>query len=394
MIELMNRSIYLLEDLAERSGNVFHMNRRGYLYVTGDAGRLPGFISTAESISRLGAGELRRHTEANSSTYQPSAPSGYQGMPGGADLLLGAATIQRYFPGITDHAIAALHVRNAGWFSAQQLGVLLLEKAARSGVTVINGEVTGLELEANCITGVKLGSGETLATRCFVNAAGPGFKRVAKYAGIDLPVFSELHLKVAIQDPLQVIDRSAGLLIWSDPQRLDWSEDEREMLAEDAEMTTVLDELPAGVHTRPEGGPSSQVILMLWEYHTRVMEPIYPLPPVDPFHAEIVLRGLCRMVPGMNQYLNRLPRPRIDGGYYIKTHENRPLIGKLPVNGMFLIGALSGFGLMAACGAGELLAANVSGSELPGYAPSFTLERYQDPVYLGQLKQFELDGQL
>ncbi len=394
MVQLMNRSIDLLEDLAERSGNIFHMNRRGYLYVTGDSGHLPRFIETAESISRLGGGDLRTHSEANSSTYHPSASSGYQGMPEGADLLLGASTIQHYFPGITDKAIAALHVRKAGWFSAQQLGMYLLEEASKAGAKVIQAEVTGLELEANRITGARLSSGETLATRCFINAAGPGFKRVATYAGIDLPVFSELHLKVAIQDQLGVIDRAAPLLIWSDPQRLGWSQDERTMLAEDTESASLLGELPAGVHTRPEGGPGSQMILMLWEYHTRVMEPVYPLPPIDPFHAEIVLRGLCRLVPGMNAYLSRLPRPRIDGGYYIKTRENRPLIGKLPVDGLYMIGALSGFGLMAACGAGELLAYHVTGSELPAYSPAFTLERYQDPDYLAQLNEFEVDGQL
>ena len=34
MLALMNRSIDLMEGLAHESGNVFHMNRRGYLYVT------------------------------------------------------------------------------------------------------------------------------------------------------------------------------------------------------------------------------------------------------------------------------------------------------------------------------------------------------------------------
>jgi hypothetical protein len=34
--------------------------------------------------------------------------------------------------------------------------------------------------------------------------------------------------------------------------------------------------------------------------------------------------------------------------------ENRPLVGPLPVDGAFVTGALSGFGLMSAHGAGEL----------------------------------------
>jgi sarcosine oxidase, subunit beta len=395
MIDLMNRSIDLLENLAESSGNSFHLNRRGYLYVTGDAKRLPAFISAAESISALGGGELRIYRgSASDPHYQPASAEGYRGQPNGADLFLDSSMIQRYFPGITEQAIAALHVRRAGWFSAQQLGMHLLEKALALGVKVVQAAVTGIQVEANRITRIELSNGDILSAGSIVNAGGPGFRKIASMAGIDVPVFSELHLKVASQDPLKVVDRSAPLLIWSDPQHLDWSPDERQMLAEDPSIRPLLGELPSGVHTRPEGGPGSQMILMLWEYHTQIMDPVYPLPSVDPFHAEVVLRGLCRLLPGMGAYLDRLPRPRIDGGYYIKTRENRPLIGKLRLEGAYMIGALSGFGLMASCGAGELVAAHLAGSELPGYAPAFALERYQDPQYIEQLKLFGVDGQL
>src|SRR5512142_1614648 len=34
MVALMNRSIDLLENLAHESDNIFHLNRRGYLYAT------------------------------------------------------------------------------------------------------------------------------------------------------------------------------------------------------------------------------------------------------------------------------------------------------------------------------------------------------------------------
>src|ERR1700757_397202 len=48
MVALMNRSIDLLEDLARESGNVFRLNRRGYLFATADADRVPRFIERAE----------------------------------------------------------------------------------------------------------------------------------------------------------------------------------------------------------------------------------------------------------------------------------------------------------------------------------------------------------
>ena len=44
MIAAMNRSIDLLEELARESGNVFRLNRRGYLFATADAGRVPALL--------------------------------------------------------------------------------------------------------------------------------------------------------------------------------------------------------------------------------------------------------------------------------------------------------------------------------------------------------------
>ena len=52
------------------------------------------------------------------------------------------------------------------------------------------------------------------------------------------------------------------------------------------------------------------------------------------------------------------------------------------------MGALSGFGVMATCAAGELLAAHVTGAALPGYAPAFLLSRYQDPAYRALLQNW------
>jgi glycine/D-amino acid oxidase-like deaminating enzyme len=58
------------------------------------------------------------------------------------------------------------------------------------------------------------------------------------------------------------------------------------------------------------------------------------------------------------------------------------------------VGALSGYGLMAACAAGELLAAYIAGAPLPSYAPALALARYGDPAYQQQLAQWGDSGQL
>jgi glycine/D-amino acid oxidase-like deaminating enzyme len=156
----------------------------------------------------------------------------------------------------------------------------------------------------------------------------------------------------------------------------------------------MLEPFPAGVHLRPEGAsPDSKTILVIWAYHTEAAAPVFPLPE-DPYFPELALRGMSRMIPGFRAYLDPMPRVYLDGGYYTKTRENRPLIGPLPVEGAHVVGALSGYGLMAACAAGELLAAHVTGSSLPDYAPAFVLARYEDPAYLARLDAWGPTGQL
>jgi glycine/D-amino acid oxidase-like deaminating enzyme len=99
------------------------------------------------------------------------------------------------------------------------------------------------------------------------------------------------------------------------------------------------------------------------------------------------------MVPGLEAYVNRLPESSVDGGYYTKTAENRPLIGPSGVDGVHLLAGLSGFGVMVSAGAADLLARHVVGAELPDYAGSFLLERYDDPRYLADLESVA-SGQL
>ncbi|MFZ0548609.1 MAG: FAD-dependent oxidoreductase, partial [Candidatus Promineifilaceae bacterium] len=61
MVRFMNRSIDLLEALADESDNFFGLNRRGYVFLTADPNRIPTFERTAAEISALGAGPVRRY---------------------------------------------------------------------------------------------------------------------------------------------------------------------------------------------------------------------------------------------------------------------------------------------------------------------------------------------
>src|ERR1700675_1880069 len=74
MVAVMSRSIDLLEELARESGNLFRMNRRGYLFATADPARVPQFHRAAAEAAALGSGPVREH---------PTAASGY--VPARAD---------------------------------------------------------------------------------------------------------------------------------------------------------------------------------------------------------------------------------------------------------------------------------------------------------------------
>ena len=391
MVQLMNRSVTLMDDLAHASDNVFHLNRRGYAYVTADPSRVNEFIRAGEQAAQYGAGELRVHT-ATSQSYTPASPHGFESQVNGADLILDPGLIRQHFPYLSPNVVAVLHARRCGWLSAQQLGMWMLEQARAMGVRFINARVESIDVQENVVREVRLSNGEHIAVENFVNAAGPFLKPVGQMLRIELPVFSELHQKVSIADELGAIPRDAPMLIWSDPQFLNWSDDERAMLAE-AGLNDLLAEFPAGAHTRPEGGASSKTALMLWAYHTPAVVEKFPIQ-FDELYPQIVLRGMARLLPALEKYFDRPPKPWVDGGYYTKTKENRPLIGALPVRGAYVIGALSGFGVMASCASGELLANHVLGNSLPGYARAFAPYRYDDPSYRALLDNWNETSQL
>jgi len=394
MVDLMNRSIDLLETWADENDNLFHLSRRGYLYVTAEPNRLAAMEQEAREISALGAGELRVHRGASDDpAYQEAAPDGFKEAARGADLFTDGNALRRQFPYLSANAVGGLHARRAGWFSAQQLGTWLLDRARSAGAELVADSVVAVDTADGRLRSVRLASGASIRTAHFVNAAGPLVGEVGTMTGVDLPVFSEVHRKISFADSRSALPRSAPVLIWNDGQNIDWASEEREGLLADPELAFLVEKLGAGAHCRPEGSDEAATVLGLWEYHKDVRFPTFPIPE-DRLYPEIVLRGLATMVPSIGGYLEKLPQPYIDGGYYTKTRENRPLIGPAGPEGSVVVGALSGYGVMAAAAAGELGATHVTGGSLPDYARWFAPGRYEDPEYLELLEQMTDSGQI
>jgi glycine/D-amino acid oxidase-like deaminating enzyme len=363
MVGLMNHSIDLIDEMSRNSGDAFGLNRRGYLFVTGEEPRLETMARQAAVTSSFGAD---------------------------ADILSRSDLLATH-PYLTHEAVGGLRVNRAGWFSAQQLGAWMLGRARDHGVELVVDSVKALETTGGRISGVSLTGGEIIETGSVVVAAGPMTPTVTRMAGVDLPLLSELHLKVGFRDHLGVIPREAPMIIWADPQVIDWTPEEREGLEAEGRQD-LLGEMPIFCHGRPEGGAESPYFLGLWEYHKEIVEPVWPIPQ-DPLYPEVVMRGLTTMMPGLAAYHDRLPESTVDGGYYIKTPENRPLIGPVGPAGLHVVAGLSGFGVMVSPGAADLVARHVTGGDLPDYTDAFLPSRYDDPGYLEEVMS-EDGGQL
>ena len=397
MANLVNHSIGRLEEFSQTTDNRFQMHQRGYLFATESQQQIESLRARAQLNERYGGGPLRVHNSFTSvqNNYVQSPLVGIDQSLDGADLITDQQAIRHHFPWLTKDAAGILHVRRCGVLSAQQLGMTLLDEARNDGAQLITADFVGVKTSRGELSAIELMTADgaiELATDALVLASGPHLKATASLAGSDLPVIVEKHVKITIPDSRAVIPRDAPLIIWNDPTDLCWTNEERDILAASAETRYLTETFPAGVHGRPVG--AGNTIFIYWTYDNEVMEtPEFPVV-ADHSYPEILLRGMARMVPGLCNYFDPMPQPYVDGGYYTKVADNRPLIGPLDVPGAFVCGAFSGYGIMASYAGAELVASHVLGRKLPDYAAAFAATRFNDAEYMAKLSGVSGSGQI
>ena len=389
MTAFTDLSISLMEDLARETGNGFGMTRRGYVLATRrkDIGDLLDALH--DGYVDAGKDAIRFHATEAAGGYRPPEGGDWSCAPDGVDVLTNRSLIRRIFPGYDSDIANVLHIRRAGDIDSHQLGTIMLAMAGAAGAERKSGMVTGARatasgflVEFNSANGTK-----TLEADILLNAAGPFVGDIATLLGFDLPVVNVLQQKIAFQDTLGAIPRDLPFSIDLDSQMIDWNGEERALLAESPETAWLTSPMPGSIHCKAEGGERGTGIKLGWAYNATPSTPSWTSGLDDQF-PEIVLRGAARLNPRLRQYYGRLPR-RLShyGGYYTMTAENWPLVGPAGPEGSFVVGALSGFGTMAACAAGYLAAQMVCGGELPGYAGQLGLSRYADPALVSRLKE-------
>src|SRR4051812_13389378 len=203
MTAFMNRSIVLIEEIARGTDNRINLNRRGYVFATADAGKIPFLRDMAQMAQARGGGEAKLH-DTPSSVYAPSPERGFEFPLSGADVITDASLIRRHFPYLAPETIAVAHARRAGWLSAQQLGAVMLEAARERGVKLLRGGVVGFNADER-VRGIHVerdGERVRLEATHVVLAGGPMQTALARMIGVELPIFAERHRKMSFQDTL------------------------------------------------------------------------------------------------------------------------------------------------------------------------------------------------
>jgi glycine/D-amino acid oxidase-like deaminating enzyme len=385
MTAFTDHSIGLLEQLDRASGGRLNMTRGGYSLVTRRAtpedliqGLYRGYGGTTAQI--------RIRDSASGGDYLPPRRMPWSVAPDGVDVLVNRDLIRKTFPSYAPDAATVIHIRRAGSISAQQLGQFMLEQILGQGARLVRGELVGISAQSPFTLEVATTDGaKQMRVDRVVNAAGPFLKDIGAMLGEDLPVKCIFQQKIAFEDREGAVPRELPFTIDLDGQTLAWTDEDRELLASDPSTRRLVEPMNGGIHCRPDGAVDGKRIKLGWAYNDTSSDP-HADDPVDPQFPDTVLRGASRLHPAIAAYVGRLPRGAHHyGGYYTMTDENWPLIGRMKTEGAFIAGALSGFGSMAACAAGALCAAWVTGQPVPEYAKALSSERYADEALMAEL---------
>ncbi|UOA32876.1 D-amino acid dehydrogenase [Sulfitobacter sp. DSM 110093] len=387
MVAFTNRSTDLMEEIARDSGNRINMNRRGYALATREKNidELVGQLH--DGLGDSAKNMLRYHSHRRSDTYVPFDSPDWEGMPDGVDIIQNQALIRDRFPGYDPEIQTIIQIRRGGDISGQQLGMYMLDYLKSVGVKRVVGEVRNITQQGGYQVKVANSSGsETLVADQVVNAAGPFADKIAKMLGVDLPVYNTFQQKIAFEDRRGAIPRTMPFSIDLDGQKIDWSDEERDMLLEDPDFAWLAGDMPGAIHCRPDGGDAGKWVKLGWAYNETPAKATWEQQ-LDSNFPDIVLRGATRLNPALKSYYGQLPRNMHHyGGWYTMTEENWPLIGRMGPERSFMNCAMSGFGTMAACAAGELCAATIAETELPDYASDFSLARYDNAQLMTTLR--------
>ena len=360
MEALNSHSIDLMEDLQQVYGaDTFQLNFSGYHFVSHDA-------------------EKAIFADDSTPTFRARN-----------QVVTDPKLIHQQHPYLDAGIQKSVFIKKAGNVDSIRMGNLMLQQAKQKGVQFYEGEIVNLQKDPTGFV-INMAENTSLKVDQIILAAGPFINQLANMLDIDLPVWNTLQRKFIIPDPNGLIPTDMPFTIYADGQTLDWSPEEFDFLQADDSLNWMTKPFPGAIHIKPESGR----IKMGWAIGKDRMNPQWEVPTLAYF-PQVVLKGASRFIPALKAYAENIPTPIIEyGGYYTRTEENWPLVGPSSVENVHIIGALAGFGTMAACAVGELCAQYITEKEVPWYAEYFHPNRYNNPKIMEIINGLDMDGQL
>jgi sarcosine oxidase subunit beta len=250
----------------------------------------------------------------------------------------------RRFPFVAPVVTAATFRQRDGWLSTHEATYGFAKGS--SARIFLQTEATGFLLDGQGVTGLETDRGP-IRTRAVVDAAGPFAGRLARAAGVELPITLLRRQKAVVYSSL--IPSEAPMVI----------------------------DLDTGVYWRPE----AQGALLGW---AEVVEE-KPAEPLEHVSADwdfpaLVIEGAMRLCPFWEQVAERLKGEDVhaSAGQYTITPDNKPILGPVAeLPGLYLNVAYSGHGIMGAPEGSRLVVETILNNVSPQDNP-FRLERLQE----------------
>lgn len=367
MAQLANHSIDLMDALAVQTNNIFNMNRRGYAYFS----RNDDLESYLSAYAQSDVGEIRIHRDAANS-YQPEENPDLTG----ADVLVGNELIKQYAPFVSDDIQSMVHCRRAGWISTRVMAQHMLDVVTQMGVVEIRGEVT--QVDQTSITIKTPYDTQAIQTNKLLFAVGPNLPHRLNWLELDLSLTNVFHQKVMLRDKGKILPDGMPFMIFMDSPTGEWTDEELDYLHAHAQS----EQIPGNFHIRRV---NPDWIHLGWAFNCQESNELDPSH-FEPLYPKVALKGISSFIPSLQSFAQNIPQPIIvSGGFYTQTPENLPIIQQT-ASGVYVIGALSGFGVMVGCGVGDIMSDMIAGHTVPDYVRQFSASRYNNPDYVKQIE--------
>jgi glycine/D-amino acid oxidase-like deaminating enzyme len=260
--------------------------------------------------------------------------------------LIGPADIRELDPRIDPFAVgAAVWEPESGYGDPTGVTSGFARAAARAGVAIEQGtEVVALEVGAGAIEAVRLASGERVAARVVVNAAGLWSPAVAALAGVTLPIMVGRH-------PVFIVQRAPTF----------------------GRPHPVYLDLASGTFLRPETGGLTLTGFLDAD------EPNHPLDP-EALGSDVGFDEVARIMERASRCMPALTEARYQRGYagaFDITPDWMPVLDQTAVRGFYVAAGMSGHGFKLSPAVGRMMADLIVGgrSDLADLR-AFRLDRF------------------